>query len=80
MFPIYVPGNTGGPTFGTILKDMEDFENFKKKLKEEGKDKDKKKGGPTCSVFAVALVMLLLSPITGPLMSWFFHLGLSFIH
>lgn len=52
------------------------LEELKKAFKEEKKE-EKKKDGPIPSVFGMMLFMLLIAPITGPLMYHFFQMGLS---
>jgi hypothetical protein len=56
------------------------LEDMKKHFKEEKKDDKKEKKSPAPSVIGTALLMLLLSPITGPMMFYFFQLSLGIIH
>lgn len=56
------------------------LEELKKSMKEEKKDDPKKKDHPIPGVFSITLLMLLLSPITGPVMFSFFQLSLGLIH
>lgn len=54
------------------------LESLKKHFKEEKKD-EKKKEPPVPSVFGMMLLMLLVSPITGPMMYHFFQMTLSLL-
>lgn len=56
------------------------LEELKKSMKEEKKDDPKKKDSPGPGIISMALLMLLLSPITGPAMFYFFQLSLGIIH
>lgn len=57
----------------TSLKTLE--EHFKNKEKKP----DEKKKTPQPSMFGTALLMILISPVTGPLMYRFFQLSLSML-
>lgn len=54
------------------------LEELKKALKEEKKE-DKKKEQPVPSVFGIMLLMLLVSPVTGPGMYYFFRMSLNLL-
>jgi hypothetical protein len=54
------------------------LEALKKHFKEEKKPDDKKKPEQP-SLFGVALLMILISPVTGPLMYRFFQLSLKML-
>lgn len=56
------------------------LEELKKSMKEEKKEDPKKGKGPSPSVISMMLLMLLLSPITGPSMYYFFQLSLGILH
>jgi hypothetical protein len=82
---IYIPtpapatSASGGFDIDAITRQIAGLEALKKLMKEEKKDdkkddKDKKK---ELSVPSVMLLMILLSPITGPIMSRFFQWGLA---
>lgn len=82
---VYVPtpqptGNNTDPfSVDTITRQIAGLEALKKALKEEkkeGGDKKKDEGGDL-KIINMMLLMILVSPITGPVMSWFFHKGLS---
>ena len=81
---VYVPVPQAAPTAGGfdidgITRQIAGLEALKKLMKEEKKDsgdKPKDKGGDL-QVVNMMLLMILVSPITGPIMSWFFHKGLS---
>lgn len=55
------------------------LEELKKSMKEEKKDEPRKKG-PHTSVLSCMLFMLLVSPITGPTMYYFFQLSVGLLH
>lgn len=82
---VYVPsppqqGNNQNP-IDYITSQIAGLENLKKVLKEEKKDdkKDDKKKGADTNVVNMMFLMILLSPITGPMMSHFFSWGLSYL-
>lgn len=56
------------------------LEELKKSMKEEKKDDPKKTNRPHASVVSMMLLMILLSPITGPIMYYFFQLSLGMLH
>lgn len=78
FIPIYGPGNTD--SIASISRQITELEQLKKALKESG-DKEKKDKGKQQSpaVVNMMFLMLLLSPITGPVMFKFFEWGQSFI-
>lgn len=73
------PANSAPGTFGieSITRQISELEALKKILKEAPKDDKKKPEGP--NVISMMLLMILLSPITGPIMSKFFSTGLSYL-
>lgn len=56
------------------------LDELKKAFKEEKKDDGKKKAGADGSVISMMLFMLLISPITGPSMYYFFQLSIGLLH
>jgi hypothetical protein len=79
--PTPAPPASGGFDIDAITRQIAGLEALKKLMKEEkkedkkdDKDKDKKK---ELSVPSVMLLMILLSPVTGPMMSRFFQWGLA---
>lgn len=56
------------------------LEALKKHFKEEKKDDLKPKKGDQPSILAVALFMLLVSPVSGPVMYYFFRLSIGMLH
>lgn len=81
---VFVPqpnqGNPSDPfSVDTITRQIAGLEALKKALKEEKKDSggDKKKEDPNLQIINMMLLMILISPVTGPIMSWFFHKGLA---
>lgn len=78
---IYVPAPPsapGGFDIDGITRQIAGLEALKELMKEEKKDdkpKDDKKGD--LQVVNMMLLMILVSPVTGPIMSWFFHKGLG---
>lgn len=77
--PTPTPGNNPDPfSVDTITRQIAGLEALKKALKEDKKDDGgKKKEGGDAKIINMMLLMILVSPITGPCMSWFFHKGLS---
>lgn len=80
---VFIPPTAAPSSFDIdgITRQIAGLEALKKLMKEEKKDdkdpKDKKKSD--VNVLNVALLMLLLAPITGPIMSHFFQWGLSLL-
>lgn len=80
---VFVPSpgpSQGGFDIDGITRQIAGLEALKKLMKEDkkdDKDKDKKDGNP--SVISMCLLMILLSPITGPLMSKFFSMGVGML-
>lgn len=78
---IYVPTpppTQGGFDIDGITRQIAGLEALKKLMKEDKKDdKPKETRGGDLQVVNMMLLMILISPITGPVMSWFFHKGLS---
>ncbi len=71
------PGSAqGGFDIDAISRQIAGLEALKKLMKEDKKE-DKKDDKPKPTIFAVVLLMLLISPITGVIMSKFFALGVS---
>jgi len=69
------PGTSqGGFDIDGITRQIAGLEALKKLMKEEKKE-DKKEPKPEVNIFGVILLMLLLSPVTGSLMSKFFSMG-----
>lgn len=66
------------PDLNTVRSWMKDLKEWEKDLK--GKDEGPKKKSPDVSVFSMMLLMLLLSPITGPSMYYFFQMSLGILH
>lgn len=76
------PGANNSPDIDGISRQIASLEALKKILKEEKKDggdkkDDKKSGDP--KVINMMLLMILVSPITGPVMSKFFTWGLGML-
>lgn len=61
-----------------ITAAIQGLEMLKKQFKEEKKDEKKKPEMP--SVFGVVVLLLLLSPLTGPVVFSFFQWGARLIH
>lgn len=72
------PVNNTFPDLHSLREYIKNLKDLEKDLK--GKDEGPKKKGPDVSVFSMMLLMLLLSPITGPSMYYFFQLSLGIIH
>jgi len=72
------PSNTTPPSnpLDQIREWKHSLEELEKAFKKDEKKDDKKKPEPL-SVPSVMLLMILLSPITGPIMSRFFQWGLA---
>lgn len=73
------PSNGAGAGFDIdgITRQIAGLEALKKIMKDAPKDEKKKPEGP--NVISMMLLMILLSPITGPIMSKFFSTGLSYL-
>lgn len=73
------PSTSGGFDIDGITRQIAGLEALKKLMKEEKKEdkKDDKKSDP--SVVSMCLLMILVSPITGPLMSKFFTMGINML-
>lgn len=78
FMPPYMPQQSTTNPVEEITRWQSALEQMKKAFKEE-KREEKKKEGPNLQVMNVALLLLLLSPITGPMMSKFFSIGLSYL-
>jgi len=77
---VYVPTPppaSGGFDIDSITRQIAGLEALKKLMKEEKKDDKPKEPKNDLQVVNMMLLMILVSPITGPVMSWFFHKGLS---
>lgn len=72
------PAPTGFDIDG-ITRQIAGLEALKKLMKEEKKDSPDKKKPEQPNIFSMMLLMILLSPITGPIMSKFFSIGLSYL-
>lgn len=78
VFIPQTPPAGGGFDIDGITRQIAGLEALKKLMKEEKKDNgDKKKETP--NVMSMMLLMILVSPVTGPIMSKFFSLGLSYL-
>ena len=77
---VFVPSPSAGggvPDLNTITNWISGLEQLKKVLKEEKKDNNDKKPQP--NIISMMLFMILLSPITGPIMSKFFSMGVNML-
>lgn len=78
---VFVP-SPGTPSGGLSVDNLTDtiskLEAIKKALKEEKKEEKKEKKSDV-GVLNVMMFMILMSPITGPIMSRFFSYGLSML-
>lgn len=70
--------NPGMFDLSTIREHIKQLKDWEKELKGNEKKPDSKV--PNSSVISVMLLMLLLSPITGPSMYYFFQLSLGILH
>lgn len=78
---VYVPQPAPGPApdpLQQIVQWKHSLEQLEKAFKKEEK-KDSKPRGGDANVLNMMFLMILLSPITGPLMSHFFTWGLSYL-
>lgn len=77
-YPVYMPNNTD--PIETITRQISQLEVLKKTLKEDKKDDDKKRHPKDNSpaIINMMFLMLLLSPVTGPIMFKFFEWGTQF--
>lgn len=79
-YPPMPPPQPNQDPVTTITSWIRGLEELKRHVKEEGKDKKApEKKGPNASLVSMMLLMLLLSPITGPCMYYFFQLSLGII-
>lgn len=62
-----------------ITQWINSLETLKKAFKEEKKE-ERKKEGPNASVLGMMLFMVLMSPITGPVVYYFFQLSANLVH
>jgi hypothetical protein len=79
---IYVPSPQQGPPpdpLSTIVQWKNSLEQLEKAFKKEEKKEEKKHKGGDANVINMMFLMILLSPITGPVMSHFFKWGLSML-
>lgn len=67
------------PDLHSLREYIRGLKEWEKELKGDEKKKPESKG-PNASVISVMLLMLLLSPITGPSMYYFFQLSLGILH
>lgn len=73
------PTQPAVPDLNTIREWSRMLKDWEKDLK--GKDEKKPDSkGPSASLVSMMLLMLLLSPITGPSMYYFFQLSLGILH
>lgn len=79
--PIYIPNPPNSDPVETITRWQVALEQMKKNFKDEKKDDDKKDKDKQADpkVVNIMLLMILVSPITGPIMSHFFQWGLSLL-
>jgi hypothetical protein len=70
-----MPPTGGPPDLNTVTSWISQLEGLKKALKEEKKDDKPKKDAPGGGVILTAMFMLLVSPITGPAVFYFFKLS-----
>ncbi len=63
-----------------ITQSIQQLEALKKAFKEEKKPDDKKKSEGQASVIGMMLFMILMSPITGPIVFYFFQLSANLVH
>lgn len=75
----YPPPQSNTPDLNTVRQWMKDLKEWEKELKGSTEKKPDSKT-PNASVVAMMLLMLLLSPITGPSMYYFFQLSLGILH
>lgn len=73
------PASNSAPDLSTIREWARMLKDWEKEIKGDEKKKPESKG-PSASVISVMLLMLLLSPITGPSMYYFFQLSLGILH
>lgn len=77
--PNPAPQQNNTPDLNTVRQWMKDLKEWEKELK--GKDEKKPESkGPSPSFISMMLLMLLLSPITGPSMYYFFQLSIGILH
>lgn len=72
------PATPSMPDLSTVREWSKVLKEWEKDLK--GNEKKPESKGPSTSLISMALLMLLLSPITGPAMFYFFQLSLGIIH
>ena len=80
---VYVPSPPTGPPpdpVAMITQWKHSLEAMEKAFKKEEKKDDKKPRGQDLQVLNMMFLMILLSPITGPLMSYFFKWGTGLLH
>lgn len=78
--PVIIPPTSNDP-IEVVTRQISSLEALKKALKEEKKDDDPKKKKDRESnpaIINMMFLMLLLSPVTGPIMFKFFQWGTSF--
>lgn len=73
------PGTPQTDPLADIQQQIGRLEALKKIFKEEKKDDKDKKKEEAPNVVTVALFMILIAPITGPIMSKFFNMGLGML-
>lgn len=77
-YPPMPPQTNTTPDLHTIREWSKMLKDWEKEIKGDEKKKPDSKG-PNASVVSVMLLMLLLSPITGPTMYHFFQLSLGIL-
>jgi len=77
-YPWYPPASQV-PKISDIQDWIRSLKDLEKSLRGEEKKDEKKPKEPKVSVFGVAALMLLLSPITGPAMYYFIQTGFHMI-
>lgn len=73
-----IPQTAAAPDLNSIRQYIKDLKEWEKEIK--GKDEKKPESKvPNVSIFSMMLLMLLVSPVTGPTMYHFFQLSLGII-
>lgn len=72
------PAQPSVPDLNTIREWSRMLKDWEKDLK--GNEKKPEAKGPSPGVISMMLLMLLLSPITGPSMYYFFQLSIGILH
>lgn len=79
---VFIPPPAGNPglDIDNITRQISALEALKKVMKDEKKEGVDKKKPEQPNIVSMMLLMILISPITGPIMSKFFSMGLSYLH